>query len=77
LALRKRLNASYTSAAVQGFVLEDFAFAGFSLEGLGLAGRFAARAGPGLATAFLIAFAAGSLDLAPRPRVIFAMILIY
>jgi len=72
LALRKRLKASYTSAAVQGFGFEDFI-----LEGFALAGIFATGAGPGVAAAFLWGFPAGSLDLAWEPRMIFAMIRVY
>ena len=77
LALRNRLNASYTSAAVQGFGFEGFFVAGFSLEGFIPTGFFATRAGAGLTPAFFIGFAAGILDLAGRTRVIFAMIGVY
>jgi hypothetical protein len=74
--LRKRLKASCTSAAVQGFDLE-----GFSLEDLGLAGFlagcFAARAGFDLLAGLATGLAAGDLDFGRGARMIFAMIRVY
>ena len=78
MALRKRLNASWTSAAVQGLVFTGFAFDnGFAPASFGAALAV-------FLTVFLAPFVAtflgtaGTLDFfAPIERVILAMIGIY
>jgi hypothetical protein len=70
LALRNRLNASWTSAAVQGLSFDDFGFEDFDFAeffGAALTAFFAGFFGTGKTPVFFALF----------ERVIFAMIGIY
>jgi len=81
LALRNRLNASWTSAGVQGLEAGDLEALDLEARDLALSDVFAAGARPDLAAGRLRDFWAGlaavSFDLGRDPRVIFAMIGIY